>query len=64
MIFPTHTCNPIVRSWSGQGTCETVYQTADGRVWRQNHIDYSHGTVKGPTLGRMHGNHICEEPQP
>lgn len=25
----------IVKTWHGQGTCETVYQTEDGRIWHE-----------------------------
>jgi hypothetical protein len=60
MIWPTHQCNRIVKSWSGQGTCETVYQTEDGRVWTKKVIDFSQSTTSGPSTGYLHGDHICE----
>lgn len=49
----------IIRRWPGQGTCETYYETDDGRSWRSDLVlpDYS-GATAPPRTGRIIGNRI------
>lgn len=63
MVIPTHNCNRIVKSWSGPGTCETVYKTEDGRVWAQGWSAVMDYTNSGPARGVVRGGYICEEPK-
>lgn len=59
MIFSSHLCQKIIRSFPGPGTAETIYVTEDGRHWRDcNSVPSSQDTV-GELCGVRHGNCIC-----
>ena len=53
----------VVRSWSGPGTCETVYEDQYGRVWRTVIAPPSNTGTTGVTVGRLR-NGIIEEYSP
>lgn len=55
----------IVRSWSGGGTIETIYETEDGRHWRYMpgvNPPRQDGTATGSGLGHIVGNRIIDVP--
>ncbi len=55
-------CSQIVRSWGAEGTGESYYQTADGRIWKTDLSPYSVSTsTTGEQRGYLNGNHVCPE---
>jgi hypothetical protein len=48
-------CSQIVRSWPAEGTCESYYQTADGRVWKTDLSPHSaDSSTTGVARGYLH----------
>lgn len=35
-MVPGNSGSRIIRSWAGSGTCETIYETEDGKTWSHN----------------------------
>lgn len=60
MVHDDPRSTKIVRSYPGQGTAETVYETDDGRVWRSGRSVYwpSTSTGSGPMIGEIRNNRI------
>lgn len=63
MVFGSDDGNRIVSSFSGSGTCDTIYVTADGRHWLYNPtIRPPRFDRTGPSgLGKIVGNRIFDD---
>lgn len=60
-MAPGETGSRIVRRYPGSGTCETIYETADGNVWRHDPcvpVDTSQQRTGWPSYGVMIGGRI------
>jgi len=54
-MVPGQTGHRIVRSWSGSGTNETIYETEDGRQWSDDPAKVTMGRNVGGTTGSRVG---------
>lgn len=50
--------NAIVRTAAGEGTGAVLYQTADGRWWKEVHYFSASDPATGVTRGTIRGNAI------
>lgn len=62
MIFGSDNSKRIVRSWPGQGTGETVYETEDGRTWiTPARVPVCDTTAPSTVLGTIRGGRIYRD---